>query len=168
MSEFKSVIVRDTSRPLLYHPIYYYENNVLQTDGAGYVFRYRIVSEDLSRVSHWSPIQTILTVPGGDSVGSVSILSETLPYPTINVTWSTPNLSSIGLDALNIDRPRYDIFVGYDNVEPVYHGTAYGKFYSFIQDPLATTNVRVVVQVESYLGNRSEYLQVFDSGIILL
>jgi len=156
----KRSIIGHDSLPLLYSPMLYIdESNVLQSDGAGYFFRYRIISEDRSRVSQWSPIQQLLTVRAGDAPGEVLINPDS---NIVNVTWGDEVLPS----GYQISRNRYNVFVGFDNAQPTFNGLAYGKTYSFIST--GVTNVRVIVQLEAYLGTRSEYLEVFDSGIVSL
>lgn len=152
-------IVQNNSLPLYYTPIYYLdESNTLQP-GAGYLFRYRIISEDRSRVSQWSPIQRVLTIEAGTATGEVLINPSS---NIINVTWG----NEVQPSGYEIERNRFHVFVGFDDEEPTFNGVAYGKTYSFINNGL--TNVRVIVQLESFLGPRLEYLEIFDSGVIPL
>jgi hypothetical protein len=155
----KQSLVLNDSLPLLYTPIYYLDQSNNVQEGAGYLFRYRVISEDRSRVSQWSPIERVLTIEAGDSTGEVLINPNS---NIINVTWGN-EVQPLGYE---IARNRYDVFVGFDDEEPTYNGVAYGKTYSFIST--GVTNVRVIVQIESYLGARLEYLEIFDSGTVSL
>ena len=155
----KTSILKNESLPLLYAPLYYLdESNNLQP-AAGYLIRYRIISEDRSRVSQWSPIEGVLTIEAGEAPGEVLINPDS---SIVNVTWG----NEVQPAGYQIVRNRYDVFVGFDNAEPIFDGVAYGKTYSFIN--IGVTNVRVIVQVESYLGARLEYLEIFDSGLVSL
>lgn len=155
----KKSIVENKSLPLLYTPILYIdESNNLQ-QGAGYVFRYRVISEDRSRVSQWSPIQITLTIEAGTATGEVLINPGS---NIINVTWG----NEVQPAGYQVERNRFNVFVGFDDEEPTFSGIAYGNTYSFINDGL--TNVRVIVQLESFLRIRLEYLEIFDSGVVSL
>lgn len=155
----KQSIVENDSLPLIYSPIYYIDQSNNLQEGAGYLFRYRVISEDRSRVSQWSPIERVLTIEAGDSVGEVLINPDS---SIVSVTWGN-EVQPVGYE---IPRNRYDVFVGFDNAQPTFNGVAYGKTYSFIST--GVTNVRVIVQIESYLGARIEYLEIFDSGLVSL
>lgn len=155
----KQSSVENDSLPLIYSPIYYFDGSGDLQAGAGYLFRYRVISEDRSRVSQWSPIERVLTIEAGDSTGEVLINPDS---SIVSVTWGN-EVQPLGYE---IPRSRYDVFVGFDNAEPTFNGVAYGKTYSFIST--GVTNVRVIVQIESYLGARLEFLEIFNSGLVSL
>ena len=116
----------------------------------GYAFKYRIVSEDKNRTSQWSPVNVVYD----DSIISVNgglQISQTIT----TAVWG---------DELN--RPKYDIFVGVDNTTPIYHGTSPIHTYSFLNT--GTTNVRVIIQVEASEKTLNASLEIYDSGIELL
>lgn len=130
----KKVIIKKSSLP------------AIDFDSLGYIFHYRIISEDKNRVSHWSPINIVL----GDTITAVSgalQISQTI----ITAVWGDEE-----------NRPKYDIFVGFDELVPVYHGTSPIHTYSFINT--GTTNVRVVIQIEASIKQLSQSLQIYDSG----
>lgn len=134
----KKVIIRKASLPALDH------------DKVGYVFRYRIVSEDKNRTSQWSPINLVLD----DSITAV----------TGAVQVSTSVISAVWGDELN--RPKYDVFVGVDGATATYHGTSPIHSYQFIKT--GTTNVRVIIQVESSEKTLNANLQIYNSGLVSL
>ena len=122
----------------------------IDSNNIGYVFRYRVVSEDKNRTSQWSPINIV----EDDSITSVNgalQISQTI-------------ITSVWGDELN--RPKYDIFVGFDSATPIYHGTSPIHTYSFLNT--GTTNVRVIIQVEGSQKTLNESLEIYDSGIELL
>jgi hypothetical protein len=119
----------------------------VDSDSAGYVVRYRIVSEDKNRTSHWSPTFTTNAVPIESVNGALSI-TETI----ITAVWG---------DELN--RPAYDIFVKFDSGSFGYHGTSAVHSYSFLNT--GTTSVHVKVQVSSSVKEVKAGLVIFDSGV---
>jgi hypothetical protein len=119
----------------------------VDSDSAGYVVRYRIVSEDKNRTSHWSPTFTTNAVPIESVNGALSI-TETI----IAAVWG---------DELN--RPAYDIFVKFDSGSFAYHGTSAVHSYSFLNT--GTTSVHVKVQVSSSVKEVKAGLVIFDSGV---
>jgi hypothetical protein len=134
----KKVIIKKSSLPALDH------NKI------GYVFRYRIVSEDKNRTSQWSPINLVLD----DSITAVA--------GAVQVSASV--VSAVWGDELN--RPKYDIFVGFDNAAATYHGTSPIHSYQFIKT--GTTNVLVIIQIESSEKKLKANLQIYNSGLVSL
>jgi len=132
----KKVIIKKASLP------------ALDSDKVGYVFKYRIVSEDKNRTSQWSPINLVID----DSITSVSG-SLQIGANTISAVWG---------DELN--RPKYDVFVGFDGATPIYHGTTPIHSYEFIKT--GTINVRVIIQIESSKKELNQDLQIYNSGSI--
>ena len=134
----KKVIIKKVSLPPLDH------------DKVGYVFRYRIVSEDKNRTSQWSPINLVLD----DSITAVAGAVQV----------STSVISAVWGDELN--RPKYDVFVGFDGATATYHGTTPIHSYQFIKT--GTTNVRVIIQVESSEKTLNANFQIYNSGLVSL
>jgi len=106
-----------------------------------YLIRYRIISEDKNRRSHWSPIYKI------DASSSIDQVSGSLQINGSGVTaiWGDTNL-----------KPLYDIFVSfgvYDSEtdtttweEYFYHGSSPIHTYLFLK-PEAYTDARVKIQL---------------------
>jgi hypothetical protein len=134
----KKLIVKKASLPALDH------------DKVGYVFRYRIVSEDKNRTSQWSPINLVLDNSITSVAGAVQVSAS-----VISAVWG---------DELN--RPKYDVFVGFDGAAATYHGTTPIHSYQFIKT--GTTNVRVIIQVESSEKTLNANLQIYNSGLVSL
>jgi hypothetical protein len=122
----------------------------IDSDNVGYIFRYRVVSEDKNRTSQWSPVNIVAddTITG---VNGALQISQTIT----TVVWD---------DELN--RPKYDIFVGFDSATPIYHGTSPIHTYSFLNT--GTTDVRVIIQVEGSQKTLNASLEIYDSGIEFL
>jgi len=121
-------------------------------DDNEYVLRYRIVSDDKNRTSHYSSIftavaNTIEPVSGNLSRNGNSLIA----------VWGDENT-----------RPKYDIFVKFDNGTYEYHGTSPIHTYGFVKKDSATINVRVAVQVEGINKTRNAELTIFESSIVSL
>ena len=119
----------------------------VDSETAGYVVRYRIISEDKNRTSHWSPTFVTNAVPTETVNGALSITSS-----IITAVWD---------DELN--RPAYDIFVKFDSGAFSYHGTSPTHTYSFLNT--GTTSVHVKIQIASSVKEVKESLVIFDSSV---
>ena len=115
-------------------------------DTLRYNTRYRVISEDKNRTSHWSPIYNS---NGADVVGTTGALSITSEI--ITAVWGDENLN-----------PEYDIFVSFDSGAFFWHGTSAVHSYSFLNEGTAT--VRVKVQLASSKKQIKAGLGIFDSG----
>jgi hypothetical protein len=114
----------------------------LSSDGE-YLIKYRIVSEDKNRSSHWSPIYKVNVSDFIEPVvADVSISSSS---NTVSVTWQKSNLQQ-----------KYDIFVSFGiyNVltstiaweDYSYLGSSSTETYSFLRKD-EHTDVRVQIQL---------------------
>lgn len=124
-----------------------------------YILRYRVVSDDKNRSSHWSPFIRVDGPPVTVSSGAISVAIN-----SISVTWyDTPR------------RASYDIFVRYGNYNPLtqqitwgsyaYAGTSLTQNFSILNNVTAT-NIGVIVQVS---GNKTlnSSLKVFEGTGLL-
>ena len=118
----------------------------IDSESAGYVVRYRIISEDKNRTSHWSPVFVTSAVPTTSVEGALSITSS-----IITAVWD---------DELN--RPSYDVFVKFDSGSFFYQGTTPIHTYQFLN--VGTTSVHVKVQIASSIKEIKAGLVIFDSG----
>lgn len=111
-----------------------------------FMVRYRIISEDKNRVSHWSPRYNLLSQLPTQVNGAVEITQK-----TINVIWTDNND--------NKNRSAYDIFAKIDNGSFIYYGTTYNNSFSFLNP--GGSSVTVAVQIESYKKERNAVLTVY-------
>lgn len=117
------------------------------SDGSyGYIVRYRIISEDQNRYSHWSPIRELPAPSVIPVEGSLAINGN-----IAQLVWGDEE-----------DRPNYDIFVSFDGAEYFYHGTSPTHQYSFLI-PYDTLSVQAKVQIESTNREQSELITIFTS-----
>jgi hypothetical protein len=119
-------------------------------DTLKYNTRYRVISEDRNRTSHWSPIYNSDGVDLVITGGAVSRAGN-----VITAVWEDQN-----------DFPEYDVFVKFDSNEFFYHGTSKVHSYSFLKT--GTTTVRVKVQIVSSKKEIKAALNIFDSGTVSL
>jgi len=119
----------------------------VDSESAGYVVRYRIISEDKNRTSHWSPTFVTNAVPVASVNGALSVTAS-----IITAVWG---------DELN--RPAYDVFVKFDSGSFFYHGTTPIHTYQFLNT--GTTSVHVKVQIASSIKEIKAGLVIFDSGL---
>jgi hypothetical protein len=126
----------------------------LEENVYGHFLRYRIVSQDKNRFSHWSKI-TPLTVFSPDSPPPEVSGELTISGSSITIVWDD-----------EVNRPSYDIFVSFNNGDFFYHGTSPIHTYSIIA-PAGTSLVDVVIQIEAIVKEISEVLTICElSGII--
>ena len=119
-------------------------------DTEKYNIRYRVISEDRNRTSHWSPIYNSDGVDLVVTSGAVSKAGD-----VITAVWGDQN-----------DFPEYDVFVKFDSGDFFYHGKSKVHSYSFLKT--GTTSVRVKVQIISSKKEIKAALNIFDSGTVSL
>jgi hypothetical protein len=119
-------------------------------DTLTYNTRYRIISEDRNRTSHWSPIYNSDGIDVIATSGAVSKIGN-----VVTAVWGDEN-----------DFPEYDVFVKFDSNEFFYHGKSKVHSYSFLKT--GTTTVRVKVQIVSSKKEIKSALNIFDSGTVSL
>jgi hypothetical protein len=119
------------------------------TSGNSYRVRFRIISEDRNRTSHWSPIVEVLANAPDPVEGRVLYAND-----VVNVVWE---------DESNF--PNYDVFVSFDSQDFFYHGTTSVHNYSFIGN--FTERVDVVIQISGSEKILSSSLSIF-SGFFLI
>lgn len=119
-------------------------------DTLKYNTRYRVISEDRNRTSHWSPIYNSDGVDLVITSGAVSRAGN-----VITAVWEDQN-----------DFPEYDVFVKFDSDDFFYHGRSKVHSYSFLKT--GTTTVRVKVQIVSSKKEIKAALNIFDSGTVSL
>jgi hypothetical protein len=85
----------------------------------GYAVRYRILSEDGARFSHWSPVFKIIpnyifTRPNGKTISDIIVISQ---GPYINVVWETVAVVSKISNKIIKQQQDYDLFLKWDKGE---------------------------------------------------
>jgi hypothetical protein len=137
----------------------------LSPDGE-YLIRYRIISEDKNRTSHWSPIYTLDATRVWNEeenefenlIKNVTANVEVTPSDII-VTWGDANKAAL-----------YDIFVSYKIggtwSSDFFHGSSPIHTYGFLQ-PLSSTaigygatDIRIAIQLAGIEKTRSHTLVI--------
>jgi hypothetical protein len=126
----------------------------LEENVYGHILRYRIISEDKNRFSHWSKI-TPITVFSSDSPPPLVVGEITISGSSITIVWDD-----------EINRPKYDIFVRFNNGNFFYHGTSPIHTYSIIA-PEGTTSVHVAIQIDSIDKELSSILTICELDAII-
>jgi hypothetical protein len=134
-ANIKKITVKRSSLPPIDH------------DSQKYNIRYRVISEDKNRSSHWS---SIYNSNSGNVIGTSGALSITPQI--ITAVWGDENF-----------HPAYDVFVKFDSNSFFYHGTSAVHSYSFLNT--GTTSVRVKIQIVSSKKEIKDSFLVYDSGV---
>jgi hypothetical protein len=112
-----------------------------------YSIRFRVISEDKNRVSHWSPIYIV------DSVTPVTVSGNVVVNgPIITAVWGDEE-----------GRPQYDVFVKFDSNQYIYHGTSPVHSYSFLNE--ASSTFRVAIQIVGATKTRNAGLTIWESPV---
>lgn len=112
-----------------------------------YSVRYRIISEDKNRVSHWSPVYNVIAQAPATVPGAIGVAAN-----TVSATWTdAPN---------NSDKEAYDVFVSFDGQPYFYHGTCYNHYYQFLNT--GTSTVSVTIQIEGIRKEINAELVIFE------
>lgn len=122
-------------------------------DSNGYYFRYRIVSDDKNRYSHWSEVAYVQN-PDVQLVDGSVIINEN----TATVIWGDEE-----------GRPSYDVFVKFDSQDYIYHGTTNIHTYSFLITGSPTpTTLQVIIQIAGISKTIANNLKIYESGVITI
>ena len=118
------------------------------SDGTyGYIVRYRIISEDQNRFSHWSPIRELTVPPIVPTLdGDIAVNGN-----IVQVAWGNQEFQT-----------AYDVFISFNGEDYVYNGTTSNNQYSFLA-PYDSLSVRALIQVASTEKEETPYLTIFES-----
>lgn len=121
------------------------------SDGTyGYVLRYRIISEDQNRFSHWSPIKEI-KIPQVSTVNGDVAVSATTSGNIVQIVWEDPS-----------NWPSYDIFLKLDGGQYAYRATTQTRQDSFLIG-YSNNFFQVAIQVASNEKEKAASLTIFES-----
>jgi hypothetical protein len=118
-----------------------------------YLVRYRIVSEDKNRYSHWSHLWELTAKPVETTTGYVSVTDN-----TVTVTWE----DSQGYD----DKQFFDVFIKVDDNDWQLRGSTNLNTVTFIK-PSIDTQIIVVVQVASHLQKYNGDLVIYTETVMV-
>lgn len=136
----KKVIIKKEDLPAF--------NGATQT----YLVRYRIVSEDRNRTSHWSPYYS-LAKPASEQINcSVEVVQN-----IVNMVWQQPS-STIN---------QYDIYFKLNNDAFRYVASSISTQFSTLI-PETTETIQVAIQVPTYPKDYFPLAAIFTSAEIAL
>lgn len=117
-----------------------------------YLVRYRIISEDKNRTSHWSPYYSLSTPESEDINCSVEVVAN-----IVSMVWqqSTSEIK------------QYDIYFKLNNDEWKYISSSSSTQFSTLI-PESTTNIQVAIQVPTYPKQYFPLAAIFTSAQIPL
>lgn len=131
--------------------------NVPKIYGSGYTIRYRVISEDRNRVSHWSPMHTfeknIPTEPPASVDGEIVFVSNR----QVSATWEETNANSV-----------YEIFINWNeevdedlNLVWTYMRTVSSPTYTTLA-PVGTESVSIWVQQPTSNQVKEDLALIFE------
>ena len=111
-----------------------------------YILRYRIVSEDGTKTSQWSPLHTITAKTTTELIGTNDVTAVYYSDGTaVRLNWDVP-------EGLGID--RFDVYIAWSTTTPAtntpeFFSTVFGNsVYAVI--PAGMAYVRIIVQLPTY------------------
>jgi hypothetical protein len=118
-----------------------------------YSVRYRVVSQDKNRFSHWSPHHYVSRGLSPNVLCSVTVLTG-----VVNMVWKQP-------EGYNIK--EFDIYFKIDDGDFEYISSASSTQFSTLIDESASS-ITVAIQLPTYPKKYSTDAAIFTSDIILL
>jgi hypothetical protein len=120
-------------------------------DNNEFYVRYRVVSDDKNRTSHWSQLYELESLNVEEAVGTVAVASD-----VATTVWEDPQ-----------ENPEYDVFVEETGSEqPEFVGRT--RFPSFAFWLRGKTDFRIFIQRASRRKERNDDLRLFISNRIVL
>ena len=130
-----------------------------------YNVRFRVVSEDKNRVSHWSSIYSI------DATNSISGSSNKLQYSYVSETAKDSNgdnLKSVRFSWIvppDLGINFFDVFVQRDSLPYTYLGTTSSNVYTVFEEA-GETHIKVAVQAPTYPKQINSAAYLFETTSI--
>jgi hypothetical protein len=128
-------------------------------DTESYIVRYRIVSEDRNRNSHWSPQYKLPVLPyiDNDTTAVNFAIGLDATKKIISIAW-TPTA-----DINN----EFDVYLKWDSADWVYEKRVLAPAYTVLAKQGATS-VKVCVQIPTFPTKKFEHAKIFESNSISL
>jgi hypothetical protein len=128
-------------------------------DTESYIVRYRIVSEDRNRNSHWSPQYKLPVLPyiDDDTTAVNFAIGLDATKKIISIAW-TPTA-----DINN----EFDVYLKWDSADWVYEKRVLAPAYTVLAKQGATS-VKVCVQIPTFPTKKFEHAKIFESNSISL
>lgn len=117
-----------------------------------YTVRYRVVSEDKNRTSHWSPYYSVAKEPPEQVACSVQVIEN-----SVTMVWKQPT---------SIIR-QYDIYFKLNNGSWQYIASSTSTQFSTLIDE-STSSIQVAIQLPTYPRQHFPLAAIFTSAQIIL
>ncbi|NDB82055.1 MAG: hypothetical protein EB127_04840 [Alphaproteobacteria bacterium] len=123
-----------------------------------YILRYRFISEDKNRTSHWSPTYKIIAEDTAEEIMNAIVVNNT--NKIINIVWEPqPNIS------------EYDIYVKWNHADPTSKWEFYTKTsqtnYSIVYGQ-GKTSIKIAVQKPTLQKERFATSTLFENDASLI
>lgn len=134
----------------------------IESNNFSYNIRFRIVSEDKNRISHWSPIYNVDATEQIPSAGNKLVYS----YVKENATDSDGNtIKSVRINwivPLDLGINFFDVFVKRDSDPYQYIGTTASNTYTIFEEG-TETHIKVAVQAPTYPKQINSNAYLFET-----
>lgn len=128
-------------------------------DTESYIVRYRIVSEDRNRNSHWSPQYKLPVLP---------YIDEDTPAVNFAIGLdATKKIISIAWTPTADINNEFDVYLKWDSADWVYEKRVLAPAYTVLAKQGATS-VKVCVQIPTFPTKKFEHAKIFESNSISL
>jgi hypothetical protein len=128
-------------------------------DTESYIVRYRIVSEDRNRTSHWSPQYKLPVLPYIDN--------DTPPANFAIGLDETKKIISIAWTPTADINNEFDVYLKWGTADWVYEKRVLTPSYTLLAKQGATS-VKVCVQIPTFPTKKFEHAKIFESNSISL
>jgi hypothetical protein len=137
-------------------------SSIARGENFAYNIRYRIISEDKNRYSHWSRIHNVN--------GSVQIPISPLPYSYVKetATTSTGTTTAIRINwtiPTTLGTNTFDIFVKRNAGSYSYYGTSQTNTYVVLRES-TETSITILVQTPTYPKEIITSAKLFETAAI--
>lgn len=145
----------------------------INADEGTYIVRYRIISNDRNRISHWSPQFAVSPTPIDFEAAEDKNIAIEVAGPTLVIKW---NVSAKAQEEFNknpnLELTSYDVYLAWGTsptgTDPLgYYATLSGNYIT-IPIPTGKESVRVAVQAITYPRRYTASVAIADSGVVAL
>lgn len=145
----------------------------INADQGKYVVRYRIISSDRNRISHWSPQFLVSPTPPNFEAAEDKNIAISIAGSTLVVKWNISAKAQAEFNKNpNLELTTYDVYLAWGlsptSTDPLqYFSTSSGNYLTI---PIETgkESVRIVVQSITYPRLYTPSVAIADSGVVAL
>lgn len=145
----------------------------INADQGKYVVRYRIISTDRNRISHWSPQFLVSPIALDFEAAEDRNIDISIAGSTLVVKWNISDRAQAEFNKNpNLELTNYDIYLAWGtnptSTDPLdYYATLSGNY---ITVPIETgkESVRVVVQAITYPRQYTPSVAIADSKVVAI